>query len=161
MNIFHIGCSCYSSFFSLHIPGQACNPNLYTKVWYSNVYIYEKCLGPIYLMYYLSTGTITFFWIWTWFTGLLLIDVVVGGDDRRILVWNMSKALTSLATHKVPIKMDAQHNSNIFCLAFNTTDSSIISGGNDGCVIVHDIGRYEIGIDLKNIGQIGPMSYII
>lgn len=52
-----------------------------------------------------------------------------------MLLWNVEK---SMADQDVPRVMDKQHQSNIFCLGFNSDNSKIISGGNDDTVIVHD-----------------------
>lgn len=67
--------------------------------------------------------------------------ISTAGDDRRILLWNMVKALTSSETPTVPVMMKAEHNSNVFCMAFDCNDQLIISGGNDACIIVHDMTR--------------------
>jgi WD repeat-containing protein 22 len=60
----------------------------------------------------------------------------IGGDDRRVLMWNVQK---SLMTRDEPKMMVKQHLSNIFCLGFDSTNSRIFSGGNDDCTIVHDV----------------------
>ena len=49
-----------------------------------------------------------------------------GGDDRRVLIWNMEKALCGIC---VPDVMEAEHNSNIFCLAINKSATKVFSGG--------------------------------
>ncbi|OWF46287.1 DDB1- and CUL4-associated factor 5-like [Mizuhopecten yessoensis] len=59
-----------------------------------------------------------------------------GGDDRRVLLWNVQKALANIGK---PAFMKGEHNSNIFCLAFDNENRKIFSGGNDEQVIVHDI----------------------
>lgn len=43
---------------------------------------------------------------------------------------------------KTPIAMEKQHQSNIFCLGFNSDNTKIFSGGNDDYVIVHDLKTY-------------------
>lgn len=37
--------------------------------------------------------------------------------------------------------MEKQHDSNIFCLGFNSDNTKIFSGGNDDMVVVHDVTR--------------------
>lgn len=58
-----------------------------------------------------------------------------GGDDRRVLLWSVSEAVYGNGT---PFVMQTSHVSNIFCLAFDSTNSKIFSGGNDDQVIIHD-----------------------
>lgn len=60
-----------------------------------------------------------------------------GGDDKRVVLWNLTLAMTK--PNYKPITMHATHLSNIFCLAFNNTDDKLISSGNDGQVILHDL----------------------
>ncbi|XP_050312634.1 DDB1- and CUL4-associated factor 5 [Anthonomus grandis grandis] len=80
-----------------------------------------------------------------------------GGDDRRVLLWNLSEAVfdrglslagshmkvesrdSGLKPKTVPNSMKKTHNSNIFCLAFDSKNERIFSGGNDDQVIVHEI----------------------
>ncbi|XP_076098557.1 DDB1- and CUL4-associated factor 5-like [Mytilus galloprovincialis] len=59
-----------------------------------------------------------------------------GGDDRRVLMWNVEKALSDIGSPKI---MKGEHNSNIFCIAFDHDNKKIFSGGNDEQVLVHDI----------------------
>ncbi|KAF7710744.1 hypothetical protein HF521_009616, partial [Silurus meridionalis] len=66
--------------------------------------------------------------------------LVSGGDDRRVLLWDMEKALQSQAK---PVKLKGEHLSNIFCLAFDSTNTRVFSGGNDEQVILHDVERGE------------------
>ncbi|XP_047668693.1 DDB1- and CUL4-associated factor 5 [Tachysurus fulvidraco] len=66
--------------------------------------------------------------------------LVSGGDDRRVLLWHMEKALQSRVK---PVKLKGEHLSNIFCLAFNSTNTHVFSGGNDEQVILHDVERGE------------------
>lgn len=61
--------------------------------------------------------------------------LVSGGDDRRVLVWNVEKALQGKGE---PTNMKGEHGSNIFCLGFDNTRQKIFSAGNDEQVIVHD-----------------------
>ncbi|KAB0801590.1 hypothetical protein PPYR_03776 [Photinus pyralis] len=65
--------------------------------------------------------------------GELLIS---GGDDRRVLLWSLPDAIHGKGA---PIPMETNHISNIFCLAFDSKNSKIFSGGNDDQVIVHDL----------------------
>ncbi|XP_077092627.1 DDB1- and CUL4-associated factor 5 [Siphateles boraxobius] len=66
--------------------------------------------------------------------------LVSGGDDRRVLLWHMEKAIHSRAK---PIKLKGEHLSNIFCLAFDSSNKRVFSGGNDEQVILHDVERGE------------------
>lgn len=59
-----------------------------------------------------------------------------GGDDRRVLLWKVDQAIQGLGE---PMAMKAQHNSNIFCLGYDSSNSKIFSAGNDDQVIVHDL----------------------
>ncbi|KAK5648903.1 hypothetical protein RI129_003795 [Pyrocoelia pectoralis] len=59
-----------------------------------------------------------------------------GGDDRRVLLWSIPGAIHGKGA---PVAMETNHISNIFCLAFDSTNSKIFSGGNDDQVIVHDL----------------------
>ncbi|XP_071752793.1 DDB1- and CUL4-associated factor 5 [Centroberyx gerrardi] len=66
--------------------------------------------------------------------------LVSGGDDRRVLLWHMEKAIHARAK---PVKLKGEHLSNIFCLAFDSTNKKVFSGGNDEQVILHDVERGE------------------
>ncbi|XP_076442508.1 DDB1- and CUL4-associated factor 5-like [Babylonia areolata] len=66
--------------------------------------------------------------------------IVSGGDDRRVLLWNVEKALSDIGE---PVPMKGEHNSNIFCLAINKSNTKIYSGGNDEQVVLHDIESGE------------------
>ncbi|XP_076156745.1 DDB1- and CUL4-associated factor 5 [Alosa pseudoharengus] len=66
--------------------------------------------------------------------------LVSGGDDRRVLLWHMEKAIHSRTK---PLKLKGEHLSNIFCLAFDSTNRKVFSGGNDEQVILHDVERGE------------------
>jgi len=61
--------------------------------------------------------------------------VVSGGDDRRVLLWNLQEALEGRGHKRC---MQAEHRSNIFCLDTDQQLTKIYSGGNDEQVIVHD-----------------------
>ena len=52
--------------------------------------------------------------------------ILLGGDDRRVLLWNVCKAVHDIGK---PVCMKGEHNSNIFCLAFNNCNDKIFSGG--------------------------------
>ncbi|CAB1330467.1 unnamed protein product [Coregonus sp. 'balchen'] len=67
--------------------------------------------------------------------------LVSGGDDRRVLLWNMERALHARSAK--PLKLKGEHLSNIFCLAFDSTNKRVFSGGNDEQVILHDVERGE------------------
>ena len=49
-----------------------------------------------------------------------------GGDDRRVLMWNVEEGISG---NPKLTAMNGQHNSNIFCLAFDPSNSKIFSGG--------------------------------
>lgn len=49
-----------------------------------------------------------------------------GGDDRRVLLWHMEKAIHGRSK---PVKLKGEHLSNIFCLAFDSTNRKVFSGG--------------------------------
>ncbi|XP_071545634.1 uncharacterized protein [Panulirus ornatus] len=66
--------------------------------------------------------------------------LVSGGDDRRVLLWNVDGALSG--NHR-PRTMKGEHNSNIFCLSFDSCNTKIFSAGNDEQVIVHDLRTGE------------------
>uniref|UniRef100_A0A8C5GL02 DDB1- and CUL4-associated factor 5 n=1 Tax=Gouania willdenowi TaxID=441366 RepID=A0A8C5GL02_GOUWI len=66
--------------------------------------------------------------------------LVSGGDDRRVLLWDMEKSIHSRSK---PVKLKGEHLSNIFCLAFDSSNTKVFSGGNDEQVILHDVERRE------------------
>ncbi|XP_061173798.1 DDB1- and CUL4-associated factor 5-like isoform X2 [Saccostrea echinata] len=66
--------------------------------------------------------------------------IASGGDDRRVLIWNVEKALSDISK---PWSLKGEHTSNIFCLAFDTENTKVFSGGNDEQVIVHDLQTGE------------------
>lgn len=49
-----------------------------------------------------------------------------GGDDRRVLLWHMEKAIHGRSK---PVKLKGEHRSNIFCLAFDSSNTKVFSGG--------------------------------
>ncbi|XP_028396002.1 DDB1- and CUL4-associated factor 5-like [Dendronephthya gigantea] len=67
--------------------------------------------------------------------------LVSGGDDRRVLVWNLREAVTGNTT---PRCMKQQHQSNIFCVTFDHDNRQIISAGNDEIILCHDSESGEL-----------------
>lgn len=65
--------------------------------------------------------------------GELLISA---GDDRRVLLWNLEKALAGIGQ---PRAVEKEHKSNIFCLEFYHDKTKLFSVGNDDAVIVRDV----------------------
>ncbi|XP_053553967.1 DDB1- and CUL4-associated factor 5 [Bombina bombina] len=66
--------------------------------------------------------------------------LVSGGDDRRVLLWHIEESIHSKAK---PIQLKGEHHSNIFCLAFNSSNTKVFSGGNDEQVLLHDVESGE------------------
>lgn len=66
---------------------------------------------------------------------------VLGGDDRRVLLWSISDAIHGRG---LPTAMQTTHISNIFCLAFDSLNTKIFSGGNDDQVLVHDTNSLNL-----------------
>ncbi|KFM76065.1 DDB1- and CUL4-associated factor 5, partial [Stegodyphus mimosarum] len=62
--------------------------------------------------------------------------LVSGGDDKRVLIWNVDKTLSGSYQPKA---MKGEHNSNIFCLGFSTAHTI-----NDEQVILHDVNTADI-----------------
>ncbi|CAG2112092.1 unnamed protein product, partial [Medioppia subpectinata] len=58
-----------------------------------------------------------------------------GGDDRRILLWDVQKAISGAGEPQI---MKGEHNSNIFCLGFDSQCHRLFSAGNDELVMIHD-----------------------
>lgn len=73
------------------------------------------------------------------------LKILAGGDDRRVLLWNVQKALYDCGK---PIIMRSEHHSNIFCLSFDNSVRHIYSAGNDDQVILHDIQTLVLFINL-------------
>lgn len=65
---------------------------------------------------------------------------VSGGDDRRVLVWNLDKDVLSAQDGRKcsPKTLKSYHQSNISTLAWDNENKRIFSGGNDSQVLVHD-----------------------
>jgi WD repeat-containing protein 22 len=51
-----------------------------------------------------------------------------GGDDKRVLIWNMSQTLFN-QTNRTPVILNATHLSNIFSIKFDNQNRRIISAG--------------------------------
>ena len=51
---------------------------------------------------------------------------ILGGDDRRVLIWNVEKCLSGQGHGR---SLTGEHNSNIFCVAFDNENQNIYSGG--------------------------------
>jgi DDB1- and CUL4-associated factor 5 len=73
------------------------------------------------------------------FSNLDCCHFVSGGDDKRVLLWNINKDVLANNTKPSPHIMRGQHHSNIFTLAWDNENNKIISGGNDSQIIVHDV----------------------
>ena len=65
-----------------------------------------------------------------------------GGDDRRILIWDVSQALDQRPKSRKIMK--ATHESNIFCIDFDCGNRKLFSGGNDEKLLIHDLKTGEI-----------------
>ncbi|NWS75973.1 DCAF5 factor, partial [Crotophaga sulcirostris] len=59
--------------------------------------------------------------------------LVSGGDDRRVLLWHMEETIHSRVK---PVQLKGEHHSNIFCLAFNSGNTKVFSGGKEGRMTV-------------------------
>ena len=62
--------------------------------------------------------------------------MVSGGDDKRVLCWDVDRSITSHHHHQgpssyKPVVMSAEHDSNIFCLSFDDNKTKIYSGGKE------------------------------
>ena len=75
--------------------------------------------------------------IWSYWPSSILF-LPTGGDDRRVLLWNMQHAMSN-GKEKPFVSMKGEHHSNIFSVAFDSRNSKIYSGGNDDQVLVHDL----------------------
>ncbi|PHJ24720.1 wd g-beta repeat-containing protein [Cystoisospora suis] len=52
------------------------------------------------------------------------------GDDRRVLLWRVAEP------KKVPVhELQTKHRENIFCVQFDSTDTYVLTCGNDGLVV--------------------------
>lgn len=70
---------------------------------------------------------------------LSFLLTILGGDDRRVLMWHVDDIINDGPKPVNPTVMRAEHSSNIFCLTLNSSSSRIFSAGNDETVIVHDL----------------------
>lgn len=61
-----------------------------------------------------------------------------GGDDHRVLVWNVASVQTEEEPSPIAI-MRQLHYSNIFSLAFSNKGDKLYSAGNDSSLIIHDL----------------------
>ncbi|EDW81600.2 uncharacterized protein Dwil_GK10939 [Drosophila willistoni] len=77
-----------------------------------------------------------------------------GGDDKRVLLWNVDQETTALGKMGNPRSMYGEHTSNIFCLGFDILNSYVFSGGNDEMVIQHDLAT---GKNLNYFAHGGPV----
>ena len=65
-----------------------------------------------------------------------------GGDDKRILLWDVSQAIDR--PNKAKNVMKAKHESNVFCIDFDCQNEKLFSGGNDEKLLIHDLKTGEI-----------------
>lgn len=66
----------------------------------------------------------------------------IGGDDRQVIMWKVDDAMAKEKTDlKPPTEMKATHASNVFCLAIDSKNKRVLSGGNDYQVITHDYSK--------------------
>ena len=52
---------------------------------------------------------------------------MLGGDDRRVLLWNVNKAIRK--KNVTPYALKTEHLSNIFCTVFDNANKHILSAG--------------------------------
>ncbi|XP_067938953.1 DDB1- and CUL4-associated factor 5-like [Watersipora subatra] len=62
-----------------------------------------------------------------------------GGDDRRVLIWPVSESLTICKTNPQFHVMKETHVRNVFAVSFNASDQLLLSAGNGGKIMVHDV----------------------
>ena len=62
-----------------------------------------------------------------------------GGDDRRVLIWNVDKCIDKSIDTNLSTPMEGEHDSNVFCLDFDVATKRIFSGGNDERILIHDV----------------------
>ena len=58
-----------------------------------------------------------------------------GGDDKRVLIWNMSEVLFD-ETNRLPTVVNATHLSNIFSIKFDNHNRRIISAGESSIELI-------------------------
>ena len=56
-----------------------------------------------------------------------LNNINLGGDDRRVLLWDVNKVTRK--GHTAPCQMKTEHLSNIFCTIFDNETKHIFSAG--------------------------------
>ncbi|KAL9953099.1 hypothetical protein ACROYT_G040459 [Oculina patagonica] len=66
--------------------------------------------------------------------------IVSGGDDRRVVAWNVEKCVYGT---QPPTTMKGEHRSNIFCTVFDNDNRHIFSAGNDNQALRHDFTTGE------------------
>lgn len=66
--------------------------------------------------------------------------IVSGGDDRRVMVWNVEKCVYGTST---PLSLKGEHKSNIFCTIFDNENRYIFSAGNDSVALRHEFETGE------------------
>ena len=64
-----------------------------------------------------------------------------GGDDRRVLIWNVDKCIDKIQNIDTNLStaMEGEHDSNVFCLDFDVGARRVFSGGNDERILIHDV----------------------
>lgn len=95
--------------------------------WLFNVYSITRLF--VFVLHQSVREISTFDWTCLWsfcevFNPSLCLSA--GGDDRRVLLWHMEKAIHARSK---PVKLKGEHLSNIFCLAFDSTNKKVFSGG--------------------------------
>lgn len=65
---------------------------------------------------------------------------VSGGDDGRVLLWPIDKALDDYQWTPKSTALDTKHGSYVFCLAVSPNNDRIFSGDNK--LLVHDVTTY-------------------
>ena len=55
-----------------------------------------------------------------------MLVYLAGGDDRRVMVWNVEKCVYGTST---PLSLKGEHKSNIFCTIFDNENRYIFSAG--------------------------------
>ena len=69
--------------------------------------------------------------------------MISGGDDKRVLVWNVCEhMLSDNDSSRRPRELKTRHNSNIFALSWDNENKRVFSGGNDHQLMVHDVQTY-------------------
>ena len=61
-----------------------------------------------------------------WKCFILFSLIIQGGDDRRVVVWNVEKCVYGSSS---PVVMKGEHRSNIFCTVFDNDNTHIYSAG--------------------------------